>query len=194
MPNTSATGGFLQPLISPTVLDDEALQNVLHDWIAGITGLDNSLVRPRWQPEPGNIPDFNITWCAFGIISRENNTFSFEQHHPDGDGYDETRRHQLLHCLASFYGPNADHSLMLFQEGMLIEQNRDLLVTNEMNVVQCEQPQTAPEFIKERWLYRVDLPFTLRRRILLRYPILNLLSSEVDIHNEHYVETVLINP
>jgi hypothetical protein len=63
-----------------------------------------------------------------------------------------------------------------------------------MDVVQCEHPQTAPEFIKEKWLYRVDLPFTLRRRIILRYPILNLLSAEVNIDNEHYLENVLINP
>jgi hypothetical protein len=152
------------------------------------------MVRPRWQPEPPNIPNFTDSWCAFGIVRRETDTFSAEIHHPDAEGYDETRRHQLLHCVASFYGPNADHYLMLFQEGMQINQNREWLTSHEMDLVESEQPQTAPEFIKERWLYRVDLPFVLRRRIILRYPILNLLSAEVDIDNEHYTETVLINP
>lgn len=192
MPNTSATGGFLLPNSNPEVLDGELLQNIIHDWITGITGLAPDLVRPRWQPEPANIPDFGINWCAFGIVRRENDPFSSQQHVGTGDGYDEIRRHQLCHCLVSFYGTDADTSLLLFQEGMQIAQNRDLLTANEMNLVGSEEPITVPEFIKERWLYRVDLPFTLRRRIILRYPILNLLSAEVDINNEHYTENVLI--
>jgi hypothetical protein len=52
----SRTAGYLGPRDTPQQLVDGAWDDFLHDVIAGTTGLDPTLVRPRWQSEPPNIP------------------------------------------------------------------------------------------------------------------------------------------
>lgn len=47
-PNTSATGGYLAPLLKPSVLEDPELTDFFQSLVAGITGLDPTLVFPRW--------------------------------------------------------------------------------------------------------------------------------------------------
>jgi hypothetical protein len=54
MNNTSATGGYLRG--SPLPVREET-ENIFHDLIAGITGLDSSMIRPFWQHEAAGAPD-----------------------------------------------------------------------------------------------------------------------------------------
>ncbi|MFT2520511.1 hypothetical protein ACMWQB_30330, partial [Escherichia coli] len=64
--NTSATGGYLVPAVASPPLDDDDLDNLLHDMIAGISGLPRAMVRPRWQPTVPKQPEPGVNWCAFG--------------------------------------------------------------------------------------------------------------------------------
>src|SRR5215472_15859820 len=64
----STTAGYLGPILGTgPVLQDDQWDDFLHDVLAGVSGLDPTMVRPRWQVVPPNVPDFKTDWLAFGI-------------------------------------------------------------------------------------------------------------------------------
>ena len=73
MPNNSQTGGALQ-VTSETV----NIYHVIHDFIAGVTGINNTLIRPMYQPNPPTIPPFGTDWIAFNITSRDESGHSYQ--------------------------------------------------------------------------------------------------------------------
>ena len=186
MANTSATAGALTPNIAPAPLEGTALVDFIQNWMVGITGVSGALVRPRWQPEPPNIPDEATTWIAFGITKRDADTFIYEVHNPAGQGYNETRRNEILHFLASFYGPNADSIATQFRDGIQVAQNTEVLNLNNMGLVDSGELVVAPELVKEKWLYRVDLSFSIRRQVVRDYQVQTLQSALGILNNEYY--------
>ena len=178
------------------MIQDKLLQDFLHDWIVGITNLPPYDVRPRWQAEPPNIPDAGNDWCSFGIMRRVVSGNALEYHYGTGGitghGYDQIRRHETLHCLASFYGDNADYYMTMLREGMQVAQNREVLSLNDMGLIGSDDSIVVPELLKEQWLYRVDLTFSLVRQIKLEYQVQNIDQAVIDIHNEQYIEHDLI--
>lgn len=148
------------------------------------------MVRPRWQPEPPNIPSETTDWLAFGITNREADTFAAELHYPTGLGYNEIRRHEVLTILVSVYGPNADNTAHLLREGMQLAQNLEPLSLNNMGLVESGDIRTVPELLKEKWLYRLDLTFRIRRQIVRDYTVENLVSAQATLNNEHYVTPI----
>ncbi|MDG7050611.1 MAG: hypothetical protein JRZ94_05350 [Nitrososphaerota archaeon] len=195
MPNTSATGGYLVGTVNPTVLyTDNALQDFLHEWIVGITGLAPALVRPRWQPEQPNIPQSAVDWCAFGITDKSYIGQPFVNHIASSiaypNGYDEVRSHQELTVMVTFYGPDAENYELLLSKGMFVAQNQEALNLVNVALTGCGGSTTIPELIKEKWVYRVDLPIYFRRQIVLDYQVLNLLHGQLGINNEYYTENI----
>ncbi|HVI10228.1 MAG TPA: hypothetical protein VND65_18200 [Candidatus Binatia bacterium] len=70
-PILAPTAGFVSPGNINSELNDLFLHRFLNRLVSGIvTTIDSSNVRPRWQPEPGNEPDFETDWCAIGVIRR----------------------------------------------------------------------------------------------------------------------------
>lgn len=191
-PNTSATGGYLTPNASPAPLEGQALLNFIHDWMCGICGLPGNMMRPRWQPEPPNIPQDGTDWAAFGITGKASDTFAAELHFGTGLGYNEVRRHEVISVIVSFYGPNADNYCHTLREGMQVAQNREVLGLNNFGLVASGDVVTMPEMIKDKWLYRVDLTFQLRRQIVRDYGVENLASGQASVDNEHYVTPITI--
>lgn len=191
MPNTSSTGGYLAPSTTATPLEGNALVDFLQAWVAGITGIAGQYIRPRWQPEPPNIPSESTDWIAFGITKRTPDTFAAELHFGAGDGYNELRRHEVLEMLVSFYGPNADLNASLFRDGIQIDQNREALSAQNMGLVETGEPIAAPELFKEKWLYRVDLPLSIRRQIVRDYTVQNILTANGTLDNEHYTTPIV---
>lgn len=142
------------------------------------------MVRPRWQPEPPDIPAFGVDWASIGITGREADTFASEIHNPAGEGSDTVYRQELLEILVTFYGPNADQYASYLREGVSVAQNREVLQQNAFGLVSVGDLVTVPELIKNRWIYRVDLPVTFRRAIEYVYPVLNLESAEFDLNTD----------
>ena len=192
MANTSATGGPLTPQVppGPTILEGTALQDFFQGWLVGVTGLPGSLFRPRWQPEPPNIPPVNTDWAAFGIVSRKSDVFAAEFPDPSNPGYNVIRRHQILHILVSFYGPNADMYADILNDGLQVAQNLELLSQNSMGLVESGDITTVPELVKQKWLYRVDLPFSVRRQLVRDYGVETIQSAQVTLNNEIYTEQI----
>ena len=57
MSNDSSTGGPIAPVpTSAAPLEGKALNDFLNELIAGITGLDGTMVRPSFQTVPANVP------------------------------------------------------------------------------------------------------------------------------------------
>ena len=87
------------------------------------------------------------------------------------NGQDTVVRQQVLEMLVSFYGPNADSFAELLVDGLSVAQNWEYLYPQDMALVATGDPATVPELVKERWLYRVDVPVTLRRSLNRTYPV-----------------------
>lgn len=175
----SSAPGFLAPTGAPVPYDD-ALDDALHDILAGIGGYtDPAMLRPRWQPEPPNQPDFADDWLAFGVVRTDPDTFMWEGHDPAGDGgagQDVAELSELVDVLMSFYGPRAQGFCEILRMGLQIEQNRAALNVLHMDVVAVGAPIIVPALLKNRWVRRVDATVTLRRRVQRTYAVRNLLS------------------
>jgi len=195
MPNTSATGGILTPDSVPVILEDEPLIDFIQEWIVALTGLATYLVRPRWQSESSNITEEGVTWMAFGITKRKDDPFNSEVQSPNGNGSTEMRRHEVLTFLISCYGPLADSKLSRFKDGVQVSQNREVLSANNMGLVAIGEKTTViPELIKDRWLYRVDLPFEIQRQVVRSYSVMNIIAAPIVLDNEQYTSDITFDP
>ena len=178
MANTSATGGYLAPT-APVPPDDEDLDNLLQELVAGVTGLPGEMVRPRWQPIVPKQPEPTENWCAMGVSVQTNDSGPAIRHDPAGDGSDTYTRHQQIDLMCSFYGPSAKGYAQRLADSISIPQNGEQLALNGMKFVSASDIQPAPALINQQWNRRYDLTLVLRRKITRTYPVLNLLSAEV---------------
>ncbi len=217
--NTSATGGILCPTPAMGLdqededvqgLDEGLLDGSIHVtgkllnrfltvYFAALACMDSKLFRPRWQPEPPNLPTDAkgnaADWCALGITKRKADTFAYEGHNKEGDGFDEVIRNEELEILVSFYGPNSDANADRLRDGFQLAQNRELLAKNEMGLIETGDITIVPALVKERWLYRADMTVYIRRAITRGYGVLNLKSAEVELVVEGTsTRTIDINP
>lgn len=182
----------LLPANTPAPLEGQALLDFFQGWFQGLTALPGSMIRPRWQPEPANLPSVTTDWMAFGITYRDSDTFVVELHFPSGSGYNELRRHEVLTISVSFYGPNADNYSHLLRDGMQVSQNRELLTLNSMGLVETGSVTPMPELIKDKWYYRLDMNIKVRRQIVRQYAVSSLLSASGVLDNEHYTTPISV--
>lgn len=184
MPNTSATGGYLTPSVSPAPLTESAFEDFMHDVLCGLTGLGNDLVRPRFQEEPANSPAADVSWVAFGITKISPDTYGVELHDPTGDGATHTQRHEEVEWLLSFYGPAAETYSGIVRDGLQVSQNREVFTLNGMGLVDTGDPRKAPDLVKDRWRTRWDMRLTIRRIVLRTYQVLNLEAAKGQLDTE----------
>ena len=110
-------------------------------------------------------------------MRRVSDTNAVELHFETDPGYNELRRHQTLHLLASFYGPNSNGFAEVFQDGIQIAQNREFLTVNNMGLIESGEIVSVPELVKNKWYNRSDITFSIRRQLVRHYPVLNILSA-----------------
>lgn len=182
MPNTSATGGYILPNGTPAApLQDLALVLVFQRLVVGVTGLPGDMVRPRWQPNPPNMPNNGVSWVALGISAQTPQGFPYIEHDGTGDGRDLFQRQETVTVLGSFYGPDAGKNAGLVSDGLMVEQNRYELVENRIGLVYVDEARAVPSLINNQWYNRLDMPITVNREILRAYPVLNLLSATIGV-------------
>jgi phage terminase large subunit-like protein len=173
--NSSATGGYLAPIPSgPQPLTDEELEDFFQAMIVGITGVAGTLVRPFWQIEPAEQPQFGTTWMAFGVEVSEEDVYAVNLHLP---GYDQLQRHEILDVKVRAYGPLARSTLDRLRDGLQIGQNREPLLLAGMGLVSTDKARTVPTVMKERYLFAVETTVRIRRQIVRNYPVLDVASA-----------------
>jgi len=200
--NDSSTGGYLAPSVAAPPAEDDALDDLLQMMVCGITGLDGSLVRPRWQPTVPKQPEPSVNWCALGVSVQTNDAGPAIRHEgsfldnviveggtevvmdsgpvlfSDGDGRDTYIRHQDIELLCSFYGPSAKGYVQRLADGMSIPQNHEQLGQDDMAFVSASEIRAASDLVNQQWVRRYDMTIYLRRKISRTYPVLNLRSAQ----------------
>lgn len=174
MPNDSSTGGYLDPAVSPAPLEGQTFDRFIQQVVAAVTGLDGTLVRPRWQHEPPNLPPLGTDWCAVGPMGFDADQYASVNHTDDGD---IILRQERVELLLSFYGTDGAANAARWRDGLSVAQNREVLVVNMMQVQQLGPIRRVPALIAERWQDRYDIDTVIVRAVLRVYPVLNLLSA-----------------
>jgi hypothetical protein len=187
-PNTSASGGPLQPAPVPAPLEGEALQIFLQNWLAPLCNLPGNMVRPRWQPEPDNVPTSGTAWMAMGLVpERHTDTFPALLQSSDGSSIG-LQRQEEIHLLCSFYDlgstGQADANASLLRDNLAVPQNWEPLIDAGFMFAYVGDMTTAPVLLATRWLYRMDLPVVIRRQINRTYPVLDVLSMNGEIETD----------
>lgn len=194
----TASISYLLPSSSPAPIYGDALDDVFQINIAGITGItDTTLIRPRWQPEPPNQPDFGTNWVAFGVQVVDGDRFSYRKHDPYGNGglgSDSLEKDETLQLLISFYGPNGTALCKQYQDGLQIDRNRDDLMVSGIKLVEVQEARVLPALLKEKWVRRIDISATFRRRIKRSYSIPTVVGDSVNLDNEQYQTPIVIPP
>lgn len=173
--------GYLGPHTTPRPLEGNSWEDFLHDFVAGVTGMPNDKVFPRWQPEPPTRPPHEVDWAAVGISEVTADWQAYVKHvdasdeHPDG--YDLLQHIETTTLLTSFYGPNATRNATYLRSGLFISQNLAELRKAQVGLVEVQAFTNAPELFKQKWVDRVDVPVVFRREIRFDYPVLNLLNA-----------------
>jgi len=176
----STTAGYLGPILGTgPVLQDDQWDDFLHDVLAGVSGLDPTMVRPRWQVVPPNVPDFKTDWLAFGITETTPDWDPVIYHYDDpSGGYDLLQDHETVVLACIFYGPHCEAYASILRRGLFLDQNRAVFRANSVALVECGPFTHAPELVKQQWLPRVDMNITLRRAVRYHYNVKTILRSE----------------
>jgi hypothetical protein len=205
--NDSSTGGYLTPLAnSPVPLDDDALYEFLQPIVVGVVGtLPGSQVIPRWQPEAPVLPAVGTNWAALGVETGNITQYTWQGHHPGVEadptavppvpytpGYDIYHAHEDLNILLSFYGPLGRTNAALWRDGIQIEQNREVLLLNNMGLVVVGPIVEMNTLVKGVWLRRYDISVTIRRELIRWYGVLDLVGADMTVNNEEYVTSITV--
>jgi hypothetical protein len=180
---------YLQPT-GAGPLQGQDLNRFLQQWMAGVLGaanLDQTLIRSYDQAEPPVIPESGTAWMAFRQGVDESDTYPYVATLPDGTGT-TLQRHEEIAVLCSFYdlGTNGQAASLasLLRDGMSIPDNLEPLTLATFGMVGCEPEVVVPSLLKLRWLYRVDLPFRLRRAVTRTYGVPNITSAVGTVYTD----------
>lgn len=171
--------------ILPTVVsvDGDDLQDVIHDFIVGITGLPAPFVRPRWQPSPPTVPSANTDWCAVGFTNIGPTSYPYTEQRFYGS---VLFFQEELDFLATFYGPNASKYSNIVRLGVYVPDNRQVLDSYGIKLTDVGAASNVPELINSQFIDRVDLPIVFSRLYQTIYPIQSVLSVTAGLKNPNY--------
>lgn len=168
----SSTGGYLAG--TETAFNAE---HFFHDLIMNLTGLNKTLVRPRWQPNAPVMPASNTDWCAFGVTELESDDTAYVDKNAVNTA--NLVRHERYSVLCSFYGSSARDYLRKMRDGLEIGQNREVLFLNNFGYVTCTPSTHAPELINDIWNDRYDIEFQFARMVTKSYTIKDIAYASV---------------
>lgn len=192
MANDSTTAGWLTAVDQDSY--DDALEDLIHATVSGVSGLDPTLCRPRWQPEPPNLPGKSFSWVAFGVIRTEADTFESQIPVDTVEGgLLVVGRNERLTVQLSFYGPAASSKEAAFRDGLALSQNRALLREQGIAVIEQTGPTVVPSLLKNTFLRRVDSTLILTRYTNRTYQVRSVSSAALSqLDNEHYLTPISV--
>lgn len=174
MPNTSATGGYLQQVVGP--MEGLDFRRFIGTLLVGVSGLPANMVRPSWQANPAPIPDINTNWMAFGQTSRRADNDPYQTENQNGT--ESTMiRHEDCEFLLTMYGPDCLQLAGEIRDGLELTQNTESLLLAGMAFIDMSDILHAPELINDRYFDRADMTMTIRREIRREYRILNFVAA-----------------
>jgi hypothetical protein len=185
-PITSATGGYLRQ--TSVSLDGLALRRFIATVLVGLTGVDENLVRPSWQPNPPAQPDITVNWLAFGISSTPAPGTTYHDQH---DTTATQVRYEDTEVACTCYGPDCLAIAGALRDALELAQNRDALVANGLNFAAHGDIMHVPEKIGERWFDRADILLMFRREIRREYrifPFIQATGTIAGAENETAIE------
>jgi hypothetical protein len=189
MTNTSAYSGYLTPTSAP--IEMEGFEDTIQAMVTGVTGLDGTMVRPRYQAKPPSRPSKSENWCAIGVKTFLG-TNSSAAHDSKGDGHDVVTTWTDLEVLATFHGPRALELATRLKDGLLLEQNRAVLRKAGIAVTDSGEPINAPEKVSGAWTPRIDLPLNMQWETRQTYGVLNLLDAPGSVVSDNGVSVKIV--
>lgn len=192
----SSTSGFLAPANPPPDYDAD-LEDLFQAFAVGVTGLQGSMVRPKWQMNPGNMPDSSQNWISYGLLLQERQWDAYVSHDGTaaaGQGESTVSGSETWHCTYSFYGPNCQLYLSILRDAMSIGQNRDVFGAKKIKFIEFMEPVSLPVLLKDTWNRRVDLKGVFHRWVERTYSVRNLASADPSsmLDNEHYITPISV--
>lgn len=187
MPNTSATGGYLQQVAGP--LEGLDLRRFIGTVLVGVSGFAPEMVRPAWQQNPPPVPNIDTNWMAFGITARRADNDPYQSEKDDGQRT-LMLRHEELDIMLAFYGPDCLQKAAEVREGFELTQNTESLLLAGMAYIDLSDIIHAPELVNDRYFDRADTTLTIRREVRREYRILNFVSANGAIHANRDVTTL----
>lgn len=159
-----------------------APENVIRKWMADITGLPLHRVVRRWLPRPGTRPGIDEDWIAVGVERVQTHGTPYQRGHKgqpeDAESGDVVREvHQTLHCIASFYGPNAAQIVDDFRDAAQLFQTNAALQAQGLTLQGiAEDALQLPDLLGEQWVPRFDITFKLGRKVTRTYGVRDLVK------------------
>ena len=169
----------------------EAPENAIRRWVADITGLPLTRVVKRWLSRPGKRPGIDEDWVAVGVERVQTHGTPYQRGRKgrpeDAQSGDVVREvHQTLHCIASFYGPNASQLVDDFRDAAQLFQTNDVLKQSGLTLQGiAEEAMQLPDFLAEQWVSRYDITFKLGRKVTRTYGVRDLVKvGPIEIYTE----------
>jgi hypothetical protein len=187
VPNTSATGGYLQQVAGP--LEGLDLRRFIGTVLVGVSGFEPEMVRPAWQQNPPPVPNIDTNWMAFGITARRADNDPYQVEKDDGQRT-LMLRHEELDIMLAFYGPDCLQKAAEVREGFELTQNTESLLLAGMAYIDLSDIIHAPELVNDRYFDRADTTLTIRREVRREYRILNFVSAYGAIHANRDITTL----
>jgi hypothetical protein len=187
VPNTSATGGYLQQVAGP--LEGLDLRRFIGTVLVGVSGFAPEMVRPAWQQNPPPVPNIDTNWMAFGITARRADNDPYQVEKDDGQRT-LMLRHEELDIMLAFYGPDCLQKAAEVREGFELTQNTESLLLAGMAYIDLSDIIHAPELVNDRYFDRADTTLTIRREVRREYRILNFVSAYGAIHANRDITTL----
>lgn len=170
--------------VMPLSPSDDPIDKIVQYWVSQVTGLDGTLVRPRWQPIPPKQPDANVNWCAVGVSFMNPDDGPLIEYDPVNDNV-KNIRHEELSLTVSFYGPAARLYAGIMRDGAGINQNCEYLGANDMTYNGVVGPiHAVPELVNQQWIRRQDMTLELHRKVTRIYPIRYLAVVVIKLTND----------